>query len=242
MNVLIVLAHHEPTSFTAALAHHGASALRGAGHEVEVVDLYAMNFNPVSDRRNFVAAANPDRLDQQVEERLASATDGFSPDLQDQMDRLDACDVLILQFPIWWLGMPAIMKGWIDRVFVLGRTYGGGRWFDRGMMRGKRAMLAVTIGGTEAAYSPDGIYGRAADALRPINHGVLAFCGFDVIEPFLAYAPARKSDREREEDLSAYAERLLHIDSASRLPTVRSDDYEHFVLKRPAANHLVSSK
>jgi putative NADPH-quinone reductase len=57
-----------------------------------------------------------------------------------------------------------------------------------GMMRGKRAMLAVTIGGTEEAYSADGIYGPAADVLRPINHGILAFCGFDVIEPFLAFA------------------------------------------------------
>jgi NAD(P)H dehydrogenase (quinone) len=94
-------------------------------------------------------------------------------------------------------------------------------------------MLAVTIGGTEQAYSAEGIYGPAADVLRPINHGILGFCGFDVVEPFIAYAPARKSEDERREIFAAYADRLLNIDNAPRLPVIRSDDYEHFVLKRP---------
>jgi NAD(P)H dehydrogenase (quinone) len=176
VNFLFVVAHPEPASFTASLARHGMQALEAAGHSVKISDLYAMGFDPVSDRRNFTSAADPDRYDQQVEERHASASDAFTHDLQREMDKLAACDLLVLQFPIWWLGMPAIMKGWIDRVFAIGRTYGGGRWFDRGMMRRKRAMLAVTIGGTADAYSTNGIYGPSADVLRPINHGVLAFC------------------------------------------------------------------
>lgn len=235
MKFLCVLAHPEPASFTASLARHGMQSLREEGHIVDVADLYAMGFDPVSDRRNFVMAANPDRFDQQAEEKLASVCRGYSSDLEQEMDRLEACDVLVLQFPIWWLGMPAIMKGWIDRVFAIGRTYGGGRWFDRGMMRGKKAMLAVTIGGTEEAYSRDGIYGSALDVLRPINHGILAFCGFDVVEPFIAFAPARKTEAERQEIFTAYADRLLNISAAPVLPMLKSDEYEHFVLKRRAA-------
>ena len=231
MKFLCVLAHPEPASFTASLARHGLSALAKAGHAVELADLYATKFDPVSDRRNFTGSANPERYDQQLEERQASATGGYSTGLRSEMDRLAACDALILQFPIWWLGMPAIMKGWVDRVFAIGVTYGGGCWFDRGMMRGKRAMLAVTIGGTEQAYSSDGIYGPAADVLRPINHGILAFCGFEVVEPFLAFAPARKGEHERRKTFESYADRLLNIWSAPLLPTVRSDDYEHFVRK-----------
>ena len=234
MKFLCVLAHPEPASFTASLARHGMNALDEDGHSVDFVDLYAIGFDPVSDRRNFIEAANPERFDQQIEERWASTSGGFSPQLQREMDRLAACDVLILQFPIWWLGMPAIMKGWIDRVFAIGRTYGGGRWFDRGMMRGKSAMLAVTIGGTAEAYSERGIYGPALHVLHPINHGILGFCGFDVVEPFVAYAPARRSDEESSEIFAAYAERLRGIDRAPRLPMLRSDDYEHFVLKDSA--------
>jgi NAD(P)H dehydrogenase (quinone) len=228
---LFAIAHPEPTSFTAELARHGMRVLEQTGQVVDVADLYGMSFDPVSDRRNFIATANAARYDQQMEEKFASANSGYSSDLQREMDRLATCDVLILQFPIWWLGMPAIMKGWIDRVFAIGVTYGGGRWFDRGMMRGKRAMLAVTIGGTEEAYSSDGIYGSAADVLRPINHGILAFCGFDVLEPFIAYAPARKSELERQQIFAAYADRLLNLNAVPRLPMLRSDDYENFVLK-----------
>lgn len=235
MKFLCVLAHPEPASFTASLAHYGMRALEEEGHVVDVADLYAMQFDPVSDRRNFMEPFDPTRFDQQAEERFASANAGFSPDLQREMDRLSSCDVLVLQFPIWWLGMPAIMKGWIDRVFAIGRTYGGGRWFDRGMMGGKKAMLAVTIGGTKEAYSNDGIYGPALDVLRPINHGILAFCGFEVVEPFIAFAPGRKSDAERQAIFDAYANRLLNIGSATVLPMPQSDDYEHFVLKRRAA-------
>jgi NAD(P)H dehydrogenase (quinone) len=233
MKVLCVLAHPEPASFTASLARHGMKSLEQEGHIADLADLYAMRFDPISDRRNFLASANSERFDQQAEEKLASRNGGFSPDLQSEIDRLTSCDLLILQFPMWWLGMPAIMKGWIDRVFAIGVSYGGGRWFDRGMMGGKRAMLAVTIGGTEQAYSSDGIYGSALDVLRPINHGILAFCGFEVIEPFIAYAPARKGDQERQDMFAAYAGRLLNIESAPLLPMLRSDDYEHFVLKRP---------
>jgi NAD(P)H dehydrogenase (quinone) len=235
MKTLIVLAHPEPDSFTASLARHGAATLRGAGHDVDLADLYRMRFDPISDRRNFRMAANADRFDQQLEERFAADHDSFAPSLQVEMDRLAACDLLILQFPIWWLGMPAIMKGWIDRVFAIGRTYGGGRWFDRGWMRGKQAMLAVTIGGTEQAYSRDGIYGPVEDVLRPINHGILGFCGFDVVEPFIAYAPARRGPAERTRIFDRYAQRLARIDSAVRLPMIRSDDYERFVRKNPAA-------
>jgi NAD(P)H dehydrogenase (quinone) len=235
MKFLCALAHPEPASFTASLAHYGMRALEEEGHVVDVADLYAMQFDPVSDRRNFMEPFDPTRFDQQAEERFASANAGFSPDLQREMDRLSSCDVLVLQFPIWWLGMPAIMKGWIDRVFAIGRTYGGGRWFDRGIMRGKKAMLAVTIGGTKEAYSNDGIYGPALDVLRPINHGILAFCGFEVVEPFIAFAPGRKSDAERQAIFDAYANRLLNIGSATVLPMPQSDDYEHFVLKRRVA-------
>lgn len=231
MRVLCVLAHPEPASFTASLAGFGMAALGSAGHEIDLVDLYRAKFDPVSDRRNFVSMADPERFDQQAEERFASDNDAYSAELQSQMDCLASCDLLILQFPIWWLGMPAIMKGWIDRVFAIGRTYGGGRWFDRGMMMGKRAMLAATVGGTEQAYSPDGFYDSADRVLWPINHGILAFCGFEVVEPFLAFAPSRKNEQQRQDVFKAYADRLLHIESASKLPMPRSDDYEHFVRK-----------
>ncbi|HXJ42731.1 MAG TPA: NAD(P)H-dependent oxidoreductase, partial [Bryobacteraceae bacterium] len=125
MRFLIIHAHHEPRSFNGAMTRQAVAALTVAGHEVVVSDLHTMDFDPVSDRRNFTAVKDPSRLKQQTEEEHASANGGYAHELQAEMDKLDWCDTLIFQFPIWWLGMPAILKGWIDRVFAVGRAYGG---------------------------------------------------------------------------------------------------------------------
>jgi NAD(P)H dehydrogenase (quinone) len=226
MRVLIVHAHHEPSSFNGAMTREAVAALRGAGHEVVVSDLYAVGFDPVSDRRNFTHVADPARLRQQTEEAAASSTGGFVPELQAEMDKLAWCDVLIFQFPIWWLGPPAILKGWVDRVFAAGTAYGGGRWFDRGRFAGKRAMCSLTVGGLAPAYSDRGVYAPVEEILFPVHRGVFVFTGFAVIEPFVVYGPNHISPEERRMWLDRYRERVLNLDSAPLLPSLRSDDYE----------------
>src|SRR5438477_10755360 len=158
MRVFIVHAHHEPASFNGAMTRQAVSALREADHEVVVSDLYVMGFDPVSDRRNFLTAKDLDRLRQQTEEAYASERNGYVPELQAEMEKLAWCDILILQFPLWWFGLPAILKGWVDRVFAVGRAYGGGRHFDNGVFQGKRAMCTLTVGGSETTYSAQGMY------------------------------------------------------------------------------------
>ena len=234
MRILIVHAHHESTSFNAAMTGTAERALRAAGHEVKVSDLYAMNFDPVSDRRNFLTVKDPLRLNQQDEETYADANDGFVPELAAEMEKLSWCDALVFQFPLWWLGMPAILKGWVDRVFAVGRTYGGGRYFDRGVFRGKRAMCAVTVGGTSAAYSEIGIYGSMRAVLHPIHHGILAFVGFTVVEPYVVHAPARMDDAQRAASLDAYTQRLLNLQTAPTQPGVPTDDYAQMVMTSEA--------
>jgi NAD(P)H dehydrogenase (quinone) len=232
MQVLTVHAHHEPTSFNAAMTREAEAVLAAAGHQVVVSDLYAMGFDPVSDRRNFVTVLDPGRLRQQAEEEYASSRNGYVPGLQAEMDKLAWCDTLILQFPLWWFGMPAILKGWIDRVFAVGRAYGGGRWFDKGAFAGKRAMCSLTVGGRPHVYSEEGINGPISTILFPIHHGVPSFTGFTVIEPFVVYAPVRIGEDERTAYLTRYRERLLGLTSAPTVPGPRTADYdERLVLK-----------
>lgn len=231
MRVFIVHAHHEPTSFNGAMTREATVVLRAAGHEVLVSDLYAMGFDPVSDRRNFVTVRNPNRLKQQDEEEYASVHDGYVPELQAEMDKLVWCDVLIFQFPLWWLGMPAILKGWVDRVFAVGRAYGGGRYFDRGVFSGKRAMCAVTVGGQVPVYTEVGIYGPIASILFPIHHGILSFAGFTVIEPFVVYGPSRIGEERRAAYLASYGKRLLAAETTTTIPGPSVADYEGLVLK-----------
>jgi NAD(P)H dehydrogenase (quinone) len=211
MNALIVYAHHEPASFCGAMLRTATAALRAAGHTVVVSDLYAMEFDPVSDRRNFTTVAETSRLRQQAEEAHAHQAGGFAPALQTEMDKLAACDLLIFLFPIWWLGLPAILKGWVDRVFAVGVAYGGGRYFDSGVMRGKRAMCVVATGGLPAAYDGSGHYAPIETVLYPVHRGIFEFTGFDVLRPFVAYGPNRIDDSERAAMLESLHARMTHI-------------------------------
>ena len=68
---------------------------------------------------------NPDFFKQQIEEMYATEAGGFAPDVESELRKLEWCDLMVWQFPLWWFGLPGIMKGWVDRVLVMGRTYGG---------------------------------------------------------------------------------------------------------------------
>jgi NAD(P)H dehydrogenase (quinone) len=191
MRVFIVHAHPEPQSFNGTMTRIAVETLKSAGHDVLISDLYNMGFDPVSDRRNFVTVHNPLYYRQQAEEMHAAQFNGFADDIREEMGKLFWCDALILQFPLWWFGLPAILKGWVDRVFASGgRIYGGGKWYDKGVFAGKRAMCSVTIGGTASLYSQHGLNGPINSILFPIHHGMLYFTGFSVVEPFVVRTSA----------------------------------------------------
>jgi NAD(P)H dehydrogenase (quinone) len=237
MRVLIVHAHPEPQSFNGAMTRVANEALLGAGHEIVVSDLYAVGFNPVSDRRNFLTVHDPKYFRQQAEEGYAAGMDGFATDILAEMHKLFWCEALILQFPLWWFGLPAILKGWVDRVFASGgRVYGGGKWYDRGVFAGKRAMCSITIGGAAPMYSDRGLNGAISSILFPINHGILYFTGFSVVEPFLVHSPARMMAEERAATLSRYRQRILGLFDAPIISYAPLAEYdEHYVLKQPSA-------
>lgn len=215
MNVFVLFAHPEPRSFNGALFRTAVETLRDAGHEVVTSGLYAMAFQPVSDRRNFTSVKDPDYLKPQIEEMHATEVGGFAPDVEAEIRKVEACDLMIWQFPLWWFGAPAILKGWVDRVFAMGRTYGLGRTYGTGAFRGKRAMLSLTTGGPESAYVKGGFNGDLHGILRPIQRGMLRFVGFDVLAPHVCYAPVRQSDEVRSAWLAAYVRRLHGIEAES---------------------------
>lgn len=216
LNVFVVLAHAEPRSFNGAMFHTAVETLQASGHSVRTSDLYAQAFDPVSDRRNFTGQKNPDYFKQQIEEMHASETGSFAPDLEAEIEKVEWCHLMIWQFPLWWFGLPGILKGWVDRVFAMGRFYGSGRMYDQGVLRGKRAMLALTTGGRAEIFVKGGYFGDIHAILRPIQRGILQFTGFEVLAPHIVHAPVRMTPEQRQEQLEAYARRLEHI--AAEMP------------------------
>ncbi len=217
MNILIVYAHPEPRSLNGSLKDFTAATLKADGHHVVVSDLYAMGWKPTADRDDFPGRDPAKPLSYARESGHAFASGTQAPDISAEQQKLLWCDALILQFPLWWFSMPAILKGWFERVFAYGLAYGVGehserRWGDRygeGSFVGKRAMLVTTAGGWAEHYAERGVNGSIEDLLFPINHGILYYPGFDVMPPFVAYR-ADKLDAARYDRITASLADRLH--------------------------------
>lgn len=210
MNVLIVYAHPEPRSLNGSLKDFAVNHLQQAGHQVQVSDLYAMQWKAQLDAADTLAPPVGAHFDATLDSRFAYDNQLQATDIAAEQEKLRWADTVIFQFPLWWFSMPAIMKGWFDRVYANGFAYGVGEhndhhWGDRygeGTLAGKHAMLVVTTGGWESHYAPRGINGPIEDLLFPIQHGMLFYPGFSVLPPLVLYR-VQKSAQERFADWCA---------------------------------------
>jgi NAD(P)H dehydrogenase (quinone) len=218
MKVFIVSATPEPKSFIASMARASVETMRELGHEVTHSDLYAMNWNPVASAADFGTRKNPDYLTYALEQRTNVAQGTLAPDIQAELDKLMAADLLILNFPIYWFSEPAILKGWIDRVLVSGLCYGGKRIYDQGGLVGKKAFVGLTLGGREYMFGEHGVHGPIEHLLKPIMQGTLGYVGLDVLKPFIGWhVPYIKPDA-RDEMMASYIDCLRSLDQRPVLP------------------------
>lgn len=227
MNTLIVHAHPEPQSFCTAMKDLAVATLEGAGHAVQVSDLYAMNWNPVASAADFQARSNPDYLVYALEQREAVKAGVIAADIAAELDKLLWADLVILNFPLFWCSLPAMLKGWIDRVLVSGTCYGGLRFYDRGGLAGKRALLSFSLGGQQHMFADEAaVHGGWEPMLRPLQRGTLAYVGMRVLPPFAAYHVPYISSEARGVILDQYRDYLLRLESieALRFPSLADFD------------------
>ena len=156
---LVVYCHPSPASYVAALRDRVIAGLDAAGAETRLVDLYADSFRP-----EFSAS-----------ERAAHLDDGTAPDIAEHGDALQWCDTLIVVYPTWWAGQPAMLKGWFDRVWVSGIAWqlpeGTNRLRPR--LDNVRQIVAVTTHGSPKyvnALEGEGGKRTLTRALRPMCH------------------------------------------------------------------------
>ncbi|MDQ3737557.1 MAG: NAD(P)H-dependent oxidoreductase [Actinomycetota bacterium] len=134
MNVLVVYCHPDPGSFIAAARTVVVESLQRAGHEVRLDDLYADGFQPALS----------------ADERLAHRQPGVGAELQHYADDLRWCEAIVFVYPTWWSGMPAMLKGWVDRVWARGIAWDlpSGASTVRGRLRNVRRLAVVTSHGS----------------------------------------------------------------------------------------------
>lgn len=216
MNVLIVYAHHEPSSFTAAMKNLAVTQMSQKGHTVAVSDLYGQGFSAIAQKWDFVTTSGGHfnyMLEQKHAARLNMA---FSPDIVGEIQKIQAAELILFITPIWWFSVPAILKGWFDRVLAMGVTWDGGKIYENGLLRGKQAMMIATAGGPEVYYQQNGRHkADILQILHPINHGTLAFCGLNVHEPFVVLNTLGLDSAGRDK---ALAELKFRLDNLTASP------------------------
>lgn len=186
MQAHIVIAHPETQSFNHHLASAARSELEQQGWSVSFSDLYQMDYDPCERFSHYENPMNLERFNVQAEQRYASEKGEIPSAVTKEIELLDAADLLILQYPMWWHLPPAILKGWFDRVFIYGEVYTSRKRFENGRFKEKQAMLSVTVGTSRETYAYNGRSGDIDMLLWPINFN-LAYVGFTVLEPFVAY-------------------------------------------------------
>jgi NAD(P)H dehydrogenase (quinone) len=237
MKILVVSAHPDPASLTNALRGVAVGQLEASGHAVRVTDLYAAGWKSAVDRADFTALPESQRLQVPAASSAAFNAGTLTDDVTAEQAKLLWADALILAFPLWWFSMPAILKGWIDRVYACGFAYGVGehnetRWGDRygeGTLAGKRAMLVVTAGGWETHYGPRGINGPIDDLLFPIQHGVLFYPGYDVLPPFVVYRADSLSESGFAETAEGLRARMRTLFSTAPIPFRRQNGGDYAI-------------
>ncbi|SHN72684.1 NAD(P)H-dependent oxidoreductase [Desulfovibrio litoralis] len=245
-SILIVYAHPESTSLTCQFADVAVATMRKQGHNVMVSNLYGMKWKAVFDEEDFPHRTNPERLSFITESGHSYATNQQPADITIEQQKLLEADALIMLFPLWWFGMPAIMKGWIDRVYAFGFAYGykgqGNAYrYGDGMLKGKRAMLSVMVGGPYEDYSPRGINGPLEELLFPVTHGCLFFPGMDVLPTHAVYGAARITKEQVESAKKAWSYRLQHLFDETPIP-FRSQNGGDYPDRHVLAEHIAPQK
>ncbi|WP_276732856.1 NAD(P)H-dependent oxidoreductase [Bacillus sp. (in: firmicutes)] len=160
MKHLIVYAHPNEDSLNHSILETTVQVLEENGHEVVVRDLYALDFQPV---------LKP--------EDTAAMKAGQTPeDIQKEQNYITEADAITLIYPIWWTGLPAILKGYVDRVFSYGFAYGSGEEGIIKMLTGKKGFIINTHGTPNDVYDKIGM----TDGLKITSDtGIFDFVGIE---------------------------------------------------------------
>jgi len=212
LNVLIVFAHPEPKSLNGALKDFAVQTLERKGNNVKVSDLNDMKFKANLDREDFLNQENEERFNPIMEQLHAAKTDSFASDIKAEMEKINWADLVIFQFPIWYGSLPAILKGWFERVFANGFSSDmfQGKIYENGFMTGKKAMLSFTTGGPEENYYRE-IPDKDPNKLLPVESESLKFSGFEVIQPFVIFNAIMLSEEDAEKNFEEYKDLLEKI-------------------------------
>ena len=185
MKNLIIYAHPNSASLNHFFKQTVLESLEESGQEVVVRDLYQINFNPVLSLNDM----NGQRIGQVADE------------VKNEQDFISWADRIVFVYPIWWTGMPAIMKGYIDRVFSYGFAYRYDQGVQKGLLTGKQTIIINSHGKSNAEYEA---MGMDKALMLTSDTGIFTYCGLEIKEHFYF----DKADRATDESIFEWINQL----------------------------------
>ncbi|GAV21843.1 NAD(P)H-dependent oxidoreductase [Carboxydothermus pertinax] len=163
MKHLVVFAHPNPKSFGKGIVDVIVKASKEKGMDVRVRDLYQIGFDPVLKPSDFEAIHS-----------------GKVPeDIAEEQEHIKWADVITFVYPVWWTGLPAMLKGYVDRVFSYGFAYQYVDGNPVGLLEGKKALLFCTTGASNEIYEQIGMHNSMK---QTTDQGIFGFTGIEVID------------------------------------------------------------
>lgn len=163
MRHLIIYVHPDKGSLNHHLMQTVVEALQSNHHEIEIRDLYQLGLNPVLSLHDL------------KKQRMGIVED----DVKQEQEYITWADHIIFIYPIWWTGMPAMMKGYIDRVFSYGFAYRYDEGIQKGLLTGKQATIINTQGKSKTEYQN---LGMDKALLLTSDTGVFTYCGLEIYQ------------------------------------------------------------
>jgi len=182
MKHLVVVAHPSEDSFTMGLTRAYTAELEKLGHSQRTYDLYRMGFNPVLAAHELVSIAA---------DRLASA------DVMQAQGDILAAEAVTVVYPLWWLSMPAMMKGYVDRIFARGFAYEARNGIVHGLLSGKKSVLITVSAAPMSLLVKSGEWNAVqvlqdTHIFRSAGFELLGHLHFDEVAPHLSDAIAEQ--------------------------------------------------
>ncbi|MDD3740128.1 MAG: NAD(P)H-dependent oxidoreductase [Bacteroidales bacterium] len=182
MRALIIYANYKEPSFTSSIRDVLADTFHQNGHEVVIRDLYEIKFNPVLSKKDLESIAN----------------EVFPIDIMNEQKFIQWADLICFVYPVWWSGMPAILKGYIERVFVMGYAFEFKGNEVIPLLKNKKVAIFNTT-------SPKNIY-QSEESFKALNiitkDCIFGFCGMNVVEHKYFKSIIDATEKEKDEIFS----------------------------------------
>jgi NAD(P)H dehydrogenase (quinone) len=188
MKNLIVYAHPNSTSLNHYFKQIVMENLEKSEQEVIIRDLNALHFNPVLS------------LEDMNGQRVGEIAD----EVKREQDFISWADRIDFIYPIWWTGMPAIMKGYVDRVFSYGFAYRYDKGIQKGLLTGKQTIIINSHGKSNTEYES---IGMDKALILTSDFGIFKYCGLEVQKHFYF----DKADRASDENISEWTSQLKEM-------------------------------